>query len=718
MAEQELGQIPSIEAPEAPGRINPELYINRELSWIEFNRRVLGEAKDPRNPLLERVKFVSIFSSNLDEFFMIRVSGVQEQIEAGVGLRSPDGRTPHEQLHAIRAALLPLVAERQRLITQELLPALRDEGIWLLRYDELKNKQRTGLREYFMRAVFPVLTPLAIDPSHRFPFISNLSLNLLIVLDDAEQGERFARLKVPEGLPRLVRLPGETNPEAAAPEHPVRYVWLEEVIAANLDALFPGRHIREMHFFRVTRDADMEIREDEASDLLETMEEMMRRRRFGEVVRLSLNHSVSPEVRELLVRNLGVNDSNLYEQDGPLGLSALLELLNLDRPDLKDPPFVPAMPPGLHSNTDLFAVMRHQDILLHHPFESFTPLIDLLNAAVHDPQVLAIKQTLYRVGRNSPVVQALLEAREEGKQVAVLVELKARFDEENNIEWATALENAGVHVGFGLLGLKTHAKMLLIVRREGDILRRYMHLGTGNYNASTARVYTDLGLLTCDPDIAADVSELFNVLTGYSDQRSYRKLLVAPHELYGALLAKIERETARQREWGDGHMILKCNGLDDEGIILALYRAAQAGVKIDLLVRGICSLSPGIPGLSETVRVRSIVGRFLEHNRIYWFRNGGDEELYIGSADLMARNLHKRIETVVPISDAGMLRYLRDVVLEAYLQDNTHAHELGPDGSYVRCTPDGAQPRDAQAELLARSQQREARGAGLSRMAE
>ena len=513
-------------------------------------------------------------------------------------------------------------------------------------------------------------------------------------------------------MPRLVRLPGETSTAHADSAHPAHFVWLEEVIAANLDALFPGRRIREHHLFRVTRDADMEIREDEASDLLETMEEMMRRRPFGEVVRLSLNTTVRPEVRTLLVRQpqrqrqqpvragraAGPERAARAAQPRPPRPQGCAVCAGACRPRCT----VPATCSPCCGGRTCCCTIRSN---------SFAPVIDLLTAAARDPQVLAIKQTLYRVGRNSPVVQALLDARGEGKQVAVLVELKARFDEENNIEWATALENAGVHVAFGLLGLKTHAKMLLIVRRESDGLRRYVHLGTGNYNAATAHSYTDLGLLTCDAEIADDVSELFNVLTGYSDQRHYRKLLVAPNELYPALLAKIEREIARQRAHGDGHLILKCNGLDDEALVMALYRAAQAGVSIDLMVRGICSLRPGIPGLSETVRVRSIVGRFLEHNRIYYFRNGGKEEVMISSGDLMSGNLHKRIETVTPIEDAALLRELRDVVLEAYLRDNTHARVLQTDGSYVRVSPGDGSAYDAQAELMARAQHI-ARGTG------
>jgi polyphosphate kinase len=689
---------PPIESVEQPGRINPELYINRELSWIEFNRRVLEEAQDARNPLLERIKFTSIFSSNLDEFFMIRVSGIREQIEAGVSERSPNGKTPHEQLEAIRTALLPQLAERQRLLTEELLPALHAEGIHVLRYEELNVAQREALHSYYAREIFPVLTPLAIDPSHPFPFISNLSLNLAVAIDDPNNGQLFARVKVPEGLPRLVQLPAETcEGEARNGRAPVCFVWLEEIIAANLGTLFSGKRVRAVYAFRVTRDADMEIQEDEAGDLLQTMEQNVRQRRFGRVVRLTIDAQMSPQVRRLLVDNLELTDEDVYTMSGPLGLSSLMSLLSLDRPELKDPPFIPAVPAALRFHEDdIFAAIRQRDILLHHPYDSFAPVIDVVKAAAADPQVLAIKQTLYRTGRNSPIVAALMEAREEGKQVATLVELKARFDEENNIGWAKQLESAGVHVVYGLLGLKVHAKLLLIVRKEADGIRRYVHLGTGNYNASTARLYTDFGLLTCDQAIGEDVSELFNALTGYSDQQDYRKLLVAPGSMRKALLAKIEREISCQRRGRGGHMILKCNALTDEEITMALYRASQAGVRVDLIVRGICSLRPGIPGLSETVQVRSIIGRFLEHHRAYYFRNGGDEELYLGSADLMVRNISRRVETLFPIQDAAMLRYLRDTVLQAYLDDTTHARLLQPDGGYARPSAEGRPPFSSQ----------------------
>ncbi|HEU4328557.1 MAG TPA: polyphosphate kinase 1 [Roseiflexaceae bacterium] len=691
---------PPIEDPDRPGRINPALFIDRELSWLAFNRRVLEEAEDARHPLLERLKFVAIFSANLDEFFMVRVAGIKEQLQEGVKRSGPSGLAPRAHLQAIRRALLPMLAARRRLLHDELLPALREAGVAVLRYEELSDQQRAALDSYYAREVFPVLTPLAVDPSHPFPFISNLSVNLAVLIDDPQTGERFARVKVPEVLPRLVPLPPEVCTAEDGASGPACFVWLEGVIAANLHTLFPGKTIREIAAFRITRDADLEVQEEEAADLLRTMEDSIRQRRFGAVVRLTIHSRASTHIRELLMRELEVEGDDLYEVDGAQGLRALMALYELDRPDLKDLRLTPALPPDLSQTPDLFEAIRRRDVLLHHPFDSFAPVVDLVRAAAADPQVLAIKQTLYRVGRNSPLVQALIEARERGKQVAVLVELKARFDEENNIEWARAMERAGVHVAYGLLGLKTHAKLLLVVRKEEDGLRRYVHLGTGNYNASTARMYTDLGLLTCSEAIGADVSELFNVLTGYSDQTDYRRLLVAPNGLRRALLEKIEREVALHQRHGNGRVIVKCNALTDEGITLALYRAAEAGVRIDLIIRGICSLRPGIVGLSETARVRSVVGRFLEHSRIYYFHNNGDEEIYVGSADLMERNLDRRVETLFPIDDARLRRYLRDTVLEAYLRDTAQARELGADGSYTRPAPDNDPPCNAQAWLL------------------
>ncbi len=700
-----------IDAIDTGGNINPELYINRELSWIAFNRRVLEEAQDRRNPLLERIKFAAIFHSNLDEFFMVRVSGVKEQIATGVGGRTPNGFTPSEQYAAIRAALLPLVAECQELVCGELLPALADQGIVVAHYAELDAEQRQWLDDYFLHDIFPVLTPLVVDPTHRFPFISNLSLNLAVVLDLSDAGKRFARVKVPPMLPRLIALPhaaheghGGDGASGHGPgQPPAVLVWLEDVIAANAGALFAGRKIVTTVPFRVTRDADVEIREYEAADLLQAMEENVRRRRFGDVVRLEIADGMTADIASMLSDRLAIEQDAIYAAQGPLGLSALMELYGLDRPDLKDTPFVPLTPKAVR-NQDIFAAIRSRDVALHHPFDSFQPVVDLVRAAAVDPNVLAIKMTLYRVGRNSPIVQALMEAVENGKQVAVLVELKARFDEASNIGWAKALEATGAHVVYGLPGLKVHTKLLMIVRREAEGLRRYLHLGTGNYNATTARMYTDLSLMTADPALGADVGELFNLLTGSSKQKAHRALLVAPGDMHRKLLAKIEREIERQREGGNGHLIFKCNGLTDEEMTAALYRAAQAGVRVDLLVRGVCSVRPGIPGLSDSMTVRSIVGRFLEHHRFYYFFNGGDEELYAGSADLMDRNLHRRIETLFPIKDAKLLRHLRDDVLELYLRDNVQARELQADGTYVRVSSEGALPVNAQLTLMVQSE--------------
>ncbi|NWF80918.1 MAG: polyphosphate kinase 1 [Chloroflexi bacterium] len=666
-------------------------YLNRELSWIEFNRRVFDEARDPRNPLLERVKFLAIFASNLDEFFMIRVSGIKQQISAGVRKRSPDGLTPTEQLAAVRRTLLPLLEEERRLLIDDLLPDLRAHGIHLYNYRELNRQQREWLDDYFKRHIFPVLTPLAFDSSRPFPFISNLSLNLAVVIQDREKGELFARVKVPEVLPRLVPLPPELCD--APGDLPLRrqacFVWLEQVIAAHLNTLFPGVAVMESYPFRVIRNADMEIEEDEADDLLQTIEQGVRRRRFGEVVRLSVDISMPERIAQLLLTNLKISTTDLYTVRGPLGLADLMSLLRLDRPDLKDPPHVPVLPAALRDGADLFEVIRQGDVLLHHPYHSFSPVIDFIQAAADDPAVLAIKQTLYRAGSNSPIVKALMHAREQGKQVTAVVELKARFDEENNIIWARQMERAGVHVVYGLLGVKVHAKLALVVRQEQDGIRCYAHLGTGNYNAATARIYTDLGLLTCRPDITADVVDLFNYLTAYSRQDTYRKLLVAPVTLRPGLLQLIEREIERQRIAGDGQLIFKMNALVDTAMIKALYRASQAGVRVELIIRGMCSLRPGVPGLSEHIRVRSIVGPFLEHHRIYYFHNGGAPELYLGSADLMERNLDRRVEEVFPLEEPSLARYVYETLLQSYLADNVRARVLNPDGSYSRLTPDG-----------------------------
>lgn len=672
----------------------PELYINRELSWIEFNRRVFHEAKAARHPLLERVKFLSIFETNLDEFIMIRMAGLKDQIASGKKVRSPDGSTPEQQLTAVRQRLAPLVQEVRQYWRETLQPLLAEQHIYVLNYEQLDQRQRTAMLNYFEQEIFPVLTPLAVDTSHPFPHISNRSLNLAVVISDPVLGERFARVKVPPSLPRLVPVPTEDGEEKV-----YAFVWIEQVIAAHLNKLFPGFAVWESYPFRVLRDADIEIKDDEASDLLllTYIEQEVRERRFGSVVDLAVNPSMPRRIRNLLIKNLEIASSDLTVIDGPLGMGDLMELYRLNLPELKDTPFIPRTPAFLHTGADIFSAIRHNDLLLQHPYDSFNSIVEFIRAAASDPQVLAIKQTLYRVGSNSPVVKALLEAVENGKQVAVLVELKARFDEENNITWARELESAGVHVVYGLVGLKTHCKVAMVVRREGEKLRRYVHIGTGNYNASTARIYEDLCLLTCRPDIGADVSELFNSLTGYSRQTEYRRLLVAPVSLRRGIVQRIQREIALHEQHGNGRLIFKMNALTDPDIIRLLYRASQTGMPIDLIVRGICCLRPGLPGISETIRVRSIVGRFLEHSRIYYFGNNGNPEIYIGSADMMQRNLDNRVETLVPIES----RLLRDVIAEKIIQpllaDNANAHQLAADGTYQRITPaPGEAPFDCQ----------------------
>ncbi len=674
-----------------------KLYINRELSRLQFDKRVLEEAMDENHPLLERVKFASIFASNMDEFFMIRVSGLRRQLAAKVLEPPPDGMTPAEQLAASREQLLPLLDLHSRCWHKDLCPKLKEAGIEVLNYDELKRKQRKLLRQYFEREIFPALTPLAFDPGHPFPHISNLSINLAVVIDDPQHGERFARLKVPRVFPRLLRIPSEEQADdyeslGLLEEASPNFVWLEEVIAANLGLLFPGLEVVAAYPFRITRDADPEIEEDEASDLLLAIEESVRLRQFGSVVRLEVEPSMPDRIRDILVSNLGLALYQVFTKSAPLGMADLMELTKINRPELTDTPFSPAIPPPLSPGENLFFAIRQQDILLYHPYDSFTPVVDFLRQAARDPDVLAIKQTLYRVGPNSPVVAALMRARERGKQVAVLVELKARFDEESNIGWARALERAGVHVAYGLVGLKTHAKLLMVVRREGDGITRYVHMSTGNYNDDTARLYTDIGFFTIDPDIGADVSDLFNALTGYSLKQKYRKLLVAPKRMREQIVARIDREIEQHQKHGDGYLAFKLNALSDKECIQALYRASQAGVKVDLQVRSICCLRPGIEGVSENITVTSIVGRFLEHPRIYYFRNGGDEEILLGSADLMPRNLDRRMEQLFPIEDPQLKESIRDHILFVHLKDNIQARCMLPDGSYERVQPQEGEP--------------------------
>jgi polyphosphate kinase len=668
---------------------DPSLFINRELSLLDFQRRVLEEAQDVTNPILDRVMFLSFVGSNVDEFFMVRVAGLKRQIEKGVMESGPDAMTPSEQLRAIRASVIRLNRASHECWAKELVPALRKSGLRIENFSELTDDQRTIANAYFQDTIFPTLTPLAFDPGRPFPHISNLSLNLAVVLRDAQGVEHFARVKIPDTLPQLI-------PVTVAPRIKSRtkiivkeqvFVWIEQLVTANLGALFPGMEIVEAHPFHITRDADSDIQDLEAGDLMESVEEGVFQRRFADVVRVEINEAMPPSVLEILVTNLELDRDDIYKISGPLSLVRVRGLAKIDRPDLKYPTFVPALPAPLlkkEEDEDIFSTIRRGDILFHHPFDSFQPIVGLLQKAAKDPNVLAIKITLYRVGRNAPVVDALLEAAENGKQIAVLLELKARFDEESNIGWARKLEEYGVHVVYGLLGLKVHCKAMLIVRKEGDVIRRYAHLSTGNYNSVTAQLYTDIGMLTCDSDIGADCSDLFNFLTGYSAKSKYRKLLVAPNSLRNRFEELLQREIDHQKVGKQGHLILKMNSLVDRKMIQLLYQASQAGVKVDLLVRGICCLRPGVRGVSDHIKVTSIVGRFLEHSRIYYFRNGGDEEIYLGSADLMPRNLNRRVEVLFPVEDKSLIKVLKDDILGTYMKEQAKARHMLPDGKYVR----------------------------------
>jgi polyphosphate kinase len=658
---------------------DPKYYLNRELSLLEFQRRVLEEARDVRNKLLERVKFLSIVNSNLDEFAMVRGAALKQKLAAGSLDLSIDGRTVTQQIAAVRTELHSLTLAIYQCFGQ-IVADLTDNGIELVEYSSLDTREREAVDQYYTDTIFPVLTPLAFDPGRPFPHISNLSLNLAVVLRDALGKEHFARLKVPQQLPQLISVPvpPSRKKKRAAVQ---RFVWIEQVIAANLEALFPGLTLLESHPFHVTRDAEVAIKELESDDLLESVEEAVWRRRFHKPVRLQTDTSISPEILETLIENLDVGMDDVVRVSGPLDLTRLRQLAGLERPELRDEPFEPFTPLefSVHADEDIFSVIRREDRLLHHPFQTFQPIVDILRKAAHDPEVLAIKMTLYRVGRNSPIVKALLEAIENGKQVAVLLELKARFDEESNIEWARALEREGVHVVYGLVGLKVHCKICLIVRREHEQIRRYVHLGTGNYNPATARLYTDISLFTADPDIGADATDLFNYLTGYGHKSEFRRLMVAPLTMRKGIAKLIRREIALGKR---GHLIFKMNALEDKEMIRLLYEASAAGVRVDLLVRGLCCLRPGLPGVSENITVRSIVGRFLEHSRVYYFGNGGSEELYAGSADLMPRNIDRRVELMFPILNQRLVRYLRGVVLEKYLQDDRKVRIGKSDGTY------------------------------------
>jgi polyphosphate kinase len=686
----------------------PDLFINRELSWLAFNARVLEEAEDRSLPLLERAKFAAIFASNLDEFFMIRVAGVKRKIIAGRDDVGPDGRTPEQQALAIQASTQLLVERHAALIKGELVPALAEAGIQIHNWNELNDAERKLLREQFEHDIFPVLTPQAVDSARRFPHVSNQSLNLLVVLRSPVAGFRFARVKIPAVFPRLLPV-GDSADETEPRTY--RFVWIEQVIAAHLSRLFPGNDVVASYPFHVIRDSDIDLDEDEDDirDLLVTMTEFLQQRSFGSVVQLVTDYQMPADVRGWLIDQLHADERDAYVIDGPMAAESLFELMKLDRPDLKDDPFQPTQTTissllstsseegEAEEEIDIFAILRERDILLHHPYQSFSIFADFLKYASRDKHVVAIKQTLYRIGRDSPLVPSLVEARDDDTQVAVLVEVKARFDEENNISLARKLEEKGVHVAYGVHGLKTHCKATLVVRQEPDGTRRYVHLSTGNYNASTAKIYEDLAIFTANEEISSDVSELFNVLTGFSLQSDYRKLLVAPSSLRSEILRRIDRETERHQETGQGRIIFKMNSLVDKESIAALYRASQAGVQIDLIIRGICCLRPGVEGWSENIRVTSIVGRFLEHSRIYYFHNGGEEEIYLGSADLMERNLDKRVEVVFPVEDAKIRQHIYEEVLPGYLRDSVNARELNADGEWLARRPsEGVEPFDSQ----------------------
>ncbi|MEO8597052.1 MAG: polyphosphate kinase 1 [Candidatus Solibacter sp.] len=686
-----------------PDLHDPSLYVNRELGLLSFQWRVLEEARDPSNPLLERIKFLAIVGSNLNEFFMVRVASLNAQLDAGIAEFGPDRMSPSAQLIAIRREVKHLVEAAHQCLEKELLPALAEERVHIIPYSKLDAKQIAVCKKYFDEIIFPVLTPLAFDPGRPFPHISNLSLNLAVLIRDSGGNQRFARIKVPDdSLSPLVPLQSNGKKRSRA-RRQESHVWIEEVMAANLHALFPGMQIVEVHPFHVTRDADIAIKELEADDLLESIEEGVRQRKFGSVVRLQVNQEMPHHILSILKSNLELESGEIYRCKGLLGLSRLFAVAQFDRADLKYKPYLPTAAPEFKptDDEDIFAMIKRRDILLHHPFQSFQPVVDFLWQAARDPNVLAIKVVLYRVGRNSPVVEALLEAIEEGKQVAVLMELKARFDEESNIEWARTLEKAGCHVVYGLLGLKIHCKAALVLRREGNLIQPYLHLATGNYNVVTAHLYSDVGLFTCNPEMTADTIDLFNFLTGYSAKRDYQKLLVAPVNLRTGVEALIQREIQQHAKDGKGHLVFKMNALVDPGVIRCLYHASQAGIRIDLLVRGICCLKPGIAGVSENIRVTSIVGRFLEHSRIFYFRNGGKEQIYLGSADLMPRNLNRRVEILFPVDDEELRRRVRDEILAVYLVDNVKARRMQPDGSYKRAgKSDGQVARNSQEILM------------------
>jgi polyphosphate kinase len=667
-----------------PNRFFSWSVLNRDLAQVQFFRRVLEEATDKSTPVLEKLKFLSIFSSNVDEFFMVRVSGIKEMLPIEDIGPMPGELTPVEQLRVIREQVLTLVEEQTRCLREEVLPELEANGVVIAPYKSLSRTERQSMSQYFMKNIFLILTPQAVDPARPFPYISNLSLNIGLTVeanpDDTIAGTpighqaRFVRIKVPPVVPRLIPVGSD----------PLKFVLVEEVIEANIHSIFPSMNLSKGHVFRVTRDADVEIRDDKAADLLALIKESLRERRFGLPVRLEVSSAMPQDMVAYLTKSLRIESDDVYKIHGLLDLTGLMQLYGINRPELKDKPLKAVVAPPLRNKETLFDVIKKQDILLHHPYCSFGTIVDFIDAAANDAQVVAIKMCLYRTGKKSPIPQALIQASERGKQVTAVVEIKARFDEEHNIEWAKRLGESGVHVVYGVVGLKTHSKVALVVRREDDGLQTYTHIATGNYNPTTSRLYTDLGLLTSDSAIGDDATDLFNFLTGFSIQKEFSRLLVAPLNLRKRMMELIKRETAHALEGRPAHIMAKINRLTDLPIIEALYEASQAGVKIDLIVRGACMIRPNEPGLSQTVHVRSVVGPFLEHSRIFYFANGGDEELYIGSADWMARNLDRRVEVVVPVLDPNLKSYLKDTVLAAYLRDNVKARVMNSDGSYVQ----------------------------------
>jgi len=690
---------PAATSPAVDNKLPEDRYLNRELSWLDFNARVLALAADPSLPLLERAKFLAIFASNLDEFYMVRVAGLKRRDEMGLSVRSADGLSPREQLRRISERTQQIASRHARVFLDSVRPALADENIFVVTWADLDDPVRTELSTYFHEQVFPVLTPLAVDPAHPFPFVSGLSLNLAVTVRQPDDGtQHFARIKVPDNVDRFVKLPAPDSPSGKRGH---RFLPMEELIAAFLPVLFPGLEIVEHHAFRITRNADFEVEEDRDEDLLKALERELARRRFGSPVRLEVADDMTDNMLELLLRELDVDPGDVIQLAGLLDLSSLWQIYGLDRPSLKDPTFVPATPPAFgerETPKSIFATLRDGDVLVHHPYDSFSTTVQrFVEQAAADPNVLAIKQTLYRTSGDSPIVNALIDAAEAGKQVVALVEIKARFDEQANIKWARALEQAGVHVVYGLIGLKTHCKTCLVVRREGPTIRRYCHIGTGNYNPKTARLYEDVGLLTAAPDIGADLTDLFNSLTGYSRKVTYRNLLVAPHSVRKGIIERIEREVAAAADGGQGRIRVKANALVDEQVIDALYRASQAGVRVEVVVRGICALRPGAPGYSDNIIVRSILGRFLEHSRVIHFN--AIDEFWIGSADMMHRNLDRRVEVMAQVKDPRLTAQLNNV-FDSAMDPATRCWELGSDGHWTASPHEDATVRDHQASLM------------------